>query len=431
MTANGATRIYAKKLAPNDNSKNQVYLGGSFGVLNIVPFGKIVADEGSGTGDRARYKAPLQFQWLSADGVMRPAPGAQLILYPAYPEVRMSGFLKRADSAPSEILASRAPGRTLFLGVRPDNTILGHASAEGSEISAELRALDLEEIGTLLVVPVTASPDGISNTSALLLRLREIAQLGWTDSKRLTRSGEFVPCRSQNCGGYTLEALLGISPNGISEPDFLGWEIKQHTVSRFSELAGAGVITLMTPEPTGGWYRDQGPEAFVRKYGYTDRLGRVDRINFGGIYRVGKTVTITKLTPQLKGYDKQKKVVTDFKGGFVFIDKNEEVAAMWDFPSLLGIWSRKHAKAAYIQSLKRTVPQQQYAFGHFVHLARGTSFELFLGALADGDIYLDPALKVEGASGPKPRLKRRNQFRIKANALRKLYDRFDLFDVRL
>jgi hypothetical protein len=28
MAAHGATRFYAKQLAPNDNSKNQVYLGG-------------------------------------------------------------------------------------------------------------------------------------------------------------------------------------------------------------------------------------------------------------------------------------------------------------------------------------------------------------------------------------------------------------------
>jgi hypothetical protein len=31
---------------------------------------------------------------------------------------------------------------------------------------------------------------------------------------------------SSNCGGYTLEAELGATPNGYSEPDFMGWEIK-------------------------------------------------------------------------------------------------------------------------------------------------------------------------------------------------------------
>jgi len=30
--------------------------------------------------------------------------------------------------------------------------------------------------------------------------------------------------RVSNRGGYTLEAELGITPNGYSEPDFMGWE---------------------------------------------------------------------------------------------------------------------------------------------------------------------------------------------------------------
>ena len=30
----GVTTLLAKRLAENDNSKNQIYLGGSFGVLN-------------------------------------------------------------------------------------------------------------------------------------------------------------------------------------------------------------------------------------------------------------------------------------------------------------------------------------------------------------------------------------------------------------
>ena len=29
-------KVYVKKLSPNDNSKNQVYLGGSFEILNIL-----------------------------------------------------------------------------------------------------------------------------------------------------------------------------------------------------------------------------------------------------------------------------------------------------------------------------------------------------------------------------------------------------------
>ena len=46
MASHGAVRFYAKRLAPNDNSKNQVYLGGGFGALNVIPHGEI-EDDGS------------------------------------------------------------------------------------------------------------------------------------------------------------------------------------------------------------------------------------------------------------------------------------------------------------------------------------------------------------------------------------------------
>jgi len=42
---NGCTKIYIKKLSPNDNSKNQVYFGGSFEILNILPISEIKNEE--------------------------------------------------------------------------------------------------------------------------------------------------------------------------------------------------------------------------------------------------------------------------------------------------------------------------------------------------------------------------------------------------
>jgi len=41
MSGLGATRLYAKELAANDNTKNQIYLGPSFEVLQLLPFGDI------------------------------------------------------------------------------------------------------------------------------------------------------------------------------------------------------------------------------------------------------------------------------------------------------------------------------------------------------------------------------------------------------
>ncbi|NBB79254.1 MAG: hypothetical protein GVY36_07375 [Verrucomicrobia bacterium] len=37
MNLHGAKKIFAKELAPNDNSKNQVYFGEDFSALQIIP----------------------------------------------------------------------------------------------------------------------------------------------------------------------------------------------------------------------------------------------------------------------------------------------------------------------------------------------------------------------------------------------------------
>ena len=88
----GCTRLYAKLLADNDNSKNQIYFGQDFKALNLFPNDGIAAAESGKSG--SIFKAKLQFKWLLEDGATVPAHGAQLILYPQYPEVRFSGFLR-------------------------------------------------------------------------------------------------------------------------------------------------------------------------------------------------------------------------------------------------------------------------------------------------------------------------------------------------
>src|SRR3546814_14536668 len=93
-----------------------------------------------------------------------------------------------------------------------------------------------------------------------------------------------APYAARNGGGYTLEAELGITPNGYAEPDFMGWEIKQYGVRDFVSFRPKYPVTLMTPEPTGGVYRTEGVAAFMRRFGYTDQ----DRKNV----EKGKSVSV-------------------------------------------------------------------------------------------------------------------------------------------
>jgi hypothetical protein len=72
-------------------------------------------------------------------------------------------------------------------------------------------------------------------------------------------------------------------------------------VSKFTRPDSGTAITLMTPEPTGGFYKERGVEAFIRKFGYPDKNDRPDRLNFGGIHRAGERQPSTGLTLRLTG----------------------------------------------------------------------------------------------------------------------------------
>ena len=107
------TKIYIKKLSPNDNSKNQVYFGASFEILNMLPISENKNEE-AGDWNKERFKASINFSWIAEDGNLFPAPNAQLILYPKYPEVRFSGFLQKCQNPPSALMTQRLADRLLF-----------------------------------------------------------------------------------------------------------------------------------------------------------------------------------------------------------------------------------------------------------------------------------------------------------------------------
>lgn len=425
MAAHGATKFYAKKLAPNDNSKNQVYLGGDYSALNILPFGRVETDSDSKAGSkRDRAKAWLSFYWLDENGI-HGAPEAKLILYPKYPEVRLSGFLKRSKRAPSAIMRRRDDGRTLFLGTTPDGRVLAHSVMPGSALRNELDALGSPpQEGVFIELSVDARAVG-DTRGQLLAALRAIHAKAWIASQRMGPGGLAVPYVAANGGGYTLEAELGISPNGYAEPDYLGWEVKQYAVNDFVANIAQNPVTLLTPEPTGGIYRDEGVEVFIRRFGYPDQRGREDRLNFGGIYKVGAPVNVnTGVRLHLLGFDEEKKVITDMTQGIALLSGDGTPAAIWNFSGILEHWNRKHAKTVYIPSIKRG-PPMEYAYGDLVQLCVGTDFDMFLQALAAGAIYYDPGLKLEDINSARPRAKRRSQFRIRHSDLNRLYHQIE------
>jgi hypothetical protein len=416
MAAVGVRRLVVKRLAQNDNSKNQIYLGSGFEVLNILPFGEMYEDSSK---KNQIFKAPLNFRWLLPDGSVTPAPGAQLILYPQYPEVRMSGFLQGSKNAPSDLMRVRQAARIMFMGIDQLGLITAAVVPPDDDLAKEFEnAVAGQDERLFYELAVSADVDDAK--AKLLSELKRVHELGWITSKRLMSDGSLGPCNSPNCGGYTLEAELGVKPNGFSEPDYMGWEVKQHGGTNINKPTSGGPITLMTPEPTGGYYRDKGAEAFVRKYGYPDRRGREDRINFGGIFRVGVLAELTGLTMVLDGYDAATGTL-DATKGIALVDRHGAHAAVWGYTGLIKHWARKHERAAYIPSITRAQPRLQYHYAGAVLLGEETDFIRFLNAMAAGEIYYDPGIKLEAASTKHPKLKRRSQFRVAVRNLPRLY----------
>ena len=392
--------------------------------MNILPISEITTEEAS-DWKKERFKASIKFSWIGEDDNLYPAPNAQLILYPKYPEVRFSGFLTKCENPPSELMTQRIADRLLFFSVAKDGTVLGFVTSPNSEFAAEFRnSKSVSEHGVFKVIEL---PQATNNRVKLLNELLRIHELGWIKSKRLDRDGNILACEAPNCGGYTLEAELGITPNGYAEPDFLGWEIKQFGVNNFLKINSA-VITLMTPEPTDGIYKTEGAEKFIRKYGYADKTGREDRMNFGGIHKTGIRHQSTNLELQLIGFDTDSGKIRSTNGRIALVDIEGNETASWSFASMLLHWNRKHNQACYVPSLSETEQARQYKYGNNIILGTGTDFQLFLSQMANGNIYYDPGIKMENIS-TKPVIKKRSQFRIKSQHLPLLYKLNEIVDI--
>ena len=426
MKAKGVKELFFKRLSPNDNSKNQIYLGGDYTALNVLPYGEVIADQSGTDSKRDRFKANLDFLWIDDTGSLFEAPTAQLILYPKYPEIRLSGFLMGADKRPSKLLNSRTPDRVLFFGITNTGEIICHAIGPENPLRLELGGLKIEAgKGILIEIPLSTST---TDTQSLLLsELLRINTKGWIDSSKLQSDGVRKPYNAQNGGGYTLEAELGILPNGRNEPDFHGWEIKQHGSPSLTEPLKGNAVTLITPEPDGGFYKDKGGADFVRKFGYPDISGIIDRLNFGGIHRFGNLHPKTGLEIRLIGFDIKTSKITDIDGGILLATSSGEQAALWHFKTLIEKWQRKHAKAAIIPSKARTIAgQKQYHYGEVVGLGRNSTITDFLRGLQQNLIYYDPGIKLENATGASPKFKPRSQFRISPKDIPQLYQSFEL-----
>lgn len=415
MKNHGVERIVFKCLAENDNIKQQIYFGGSFEAINIIPFGSVTP--GNIDGKQPNFKAALDFSWIGYDGKIEPAPGAQLILYPKYPEVRLSGIVQNCKIAPRDHLQpvlrtdrkffNNKDGRVLVLGLRPDGQILAYLVPADTVASSEFLLL-ADNSSLFTHINITAN---LATKDMLLSKIQDIQSKRWLPGCRLNRKGQMVNYSAINAGGYTLEAHMGIIPNGKSEPDWEGWELKAFTGSR---------ITLMTPEPDGGFYGEFGVAEFVEKYGHETAK---ETKYFTGTHRFGRENQRTNMCMVLEGYDAQSNKIVNITGGLVLLDSNEDPAALWTFSKLIEHWGKKHAHAAYIPyEVREENGTREYAYTNPVKIGEGTDFSKFLTAFISGKVYYDPGNKI--TFGVRKTTKARNQFRMNPADLNLLYSKF-------
>jgi hypothetical protein len=232
FTELGAKRIYCKALAENDNSKQQIYLGGSFEVLKQLVFGEISSHPAL---KQPNYKAPVPLFWINSKGQSEQAAGSQLILYPKYPEIRLSGFLKGCTIAPSSLFQpipkskrkfnNAGDGRFLFLGVS-ESKVFAYAVEAGSQLALETNATLDKQPPTQEGILRELISNARNRRSLLLGKLIAIHAAGWHPSMRLDRSGNTIAYSASNGGGYTLEDYSASSRMEDRHPILMGGRLK-------------------------------------------------------------------------------------------------------------------------------------------------------------------------------------------------------------
>lgn len=426
MQLQGAQRFFIKPLANNDNSKNQIYLGSNFEVIQALPTGEVKAAGIKSKG--AIFKAALSFSWINLAGVTDEAPNAQIIFYPGYPEIRLSGFLARTSKqkavAPSHLMQPPTPEerkqrdehqqqRYLILGFNKTN-LWAFCTDWTSQLTQEVKAI-IQNLELVASVFYEYRSSTLSSEAKLISLLKNIYNQGAIESCRLNNQGQKIAYKAQNGAGYTLEAEFGITPNDSPDPDFMEWELKAHS---------RGAVTLMTPEPTRGSYL-QDLETFLRAYGTRKEEHRLD---FASRHLVGQLNNKTNLTLYLEGYDFVVNKITDPEGGLMLRDRQGQLAAGWSFEKLISHWKNKHTNTCYVSYTKHQGQLPLYHFGPSITLAKGTDLQLFLQALYNTSIYYDPGINMKYQDGHW-KSKKRNQFRVSWGKVGELYSQLEEIDL--
>ncbi|MBJ7312181.1 MvaI/BcnI family restriction endonuclease [Rugamonas sp. CCM 8940] len=424
----GADLALLKILPKNANDKNQIYVASDFGVLFDI-FDLTLAERGASTSEtkdrsdsssRIREAAFNSFTWIRRNGPPVAARRVKAIIYPQYPEARLSGLQTVENTMPQALSVAYTKQypeakRLLVLGRLPRGECIGLVCIDmSSEFEAELAALPG------FTRAKACKRLEIAQDSAGKLEARLASVLGKSlPGCRLDSYGNTLPFSGTQVCGYTLEHALGIVPNSNMDGDLYGIELKTHTQVK---------VTLFTPEPDGGLYVESFA-GFMKKYGYADADGDY---RLTGVHRAGEICAKSGLTLQVWEYREEegRRVAYPYNPATALTAKigavdvvltgpEGEVAASWSLERLMNCWGAKHNQVVYIKANKVPNPDAAQAAAGHEHLVtfertvmwcRNTTAERLLNAICDGVIFLDPAPKLHATSSAKN--KRRAQWRV-------------------
>lgn len=451
-------RAILKLLPKNANDKNQIYISTDFGVLSDE-FALTFNERGASSSDKDARSVRVErniseavfdhFSWLKSDGTLSKAKRVKAIIYPQYPEVRLSGFTTFENTMPSSLSVSftkRYPDaqRLLVLGARAGGDCIGIIYSNLSDgLVEEVKTLPGNDRAKACKLIEFGEP-GIDHLLELLKPVVGVQLPGC----RLNKMGATLPFTGTQVCGYTLEHSLGISSNSDKDGDIFGIELKTHTSKK---------LTLFTPEPDFGYYAEDFT-GFMNRFGYLDEEG--DR-RLTGLHRsdipcvkTGLVLRVTEFRVDSDGswilnesgerkrfpYDEHSPLSAKTDGlQVVLLDANGFVAAGWSFARLMNSWGAKHNEVVYIpaeKTVNNNVAQfdQGYkvgvTFSPTVMLCQKTSAEKLYKAINDGVIFLDPAPKLHATDASKH--KRRAQWRVNdiSKAAKVLYEHVEYITLR-
>lgn len=428
LKQHGARDAIIKSLTKNHNDKNQVYSGSDFQPLH--PYFDFSFNErtqsvsekhnGKHLGTSVLEAVFQNFSWINQRGSAIPARNVKMIIYPQYPEARLSGFQTVENTTPTSMTveftkANPNVKRYLVLGRKGNGSALGMMLvAPNAHLTEQIQGL-----GNAPKSRVWKFLDlSEGSTEKLKGRLSEAVGKNLLGC-RFDKDGDTIPFNGTQVCGYTLEHACGILPNSDKNGDFEGIELKAHTQKK---------VTLFTPEPDLGLYHEDFT-SFMTRYGYQDSKGNY---RLTGIHRAGELCQKSGLTLIVKNYDKSASLASQAdKDIHVGLYRNEELAAGWSLERLLNCWGAKHNEVVYVPASKTPNPSLESfdrGYKHLVQFERdvlwckNTSADKLLQAIEDGIVFLDPAPKLDPVS---PRnSKRRSQWRVNdiSAAAQKLYD---------